>query len=282
MRSPTLWRGWALLRVDGPIGAGRAVLRRLVRLFRRSRVLSETAFVADALLKDGRYRSGGVMMDVGAHHGAVFAEFAQRGWRVYAFEPDRKNLQRISVAFGRLSNVFIDDRAVSDVSVVETPFFVSSQSSGISGLSAFDESHQQAGVVDTVTIDDFVAAVGIQNIDYLKIDTEGYDLMVLKGFPWARMRPTVIVCEYENHKTTPLGYNFHDVAEFLTDKGYSVIVSEWYPISRYGHEHRWRRHETYPCDLPDDSGRGNLIASCDDRLLAGTPQRFQAAESASA
>jgi FkbM family methyltransferase len=276
MMSTTLRRGWALLRVDGPVEASRAVFRKLARLSQSPHEVSETDFVAEALLSRRRHRSNGVMMDVGAHHGAVFAEFAKHGWQVCAFEPDRKNRERITAAFGRLNNVIIDDRAVSDVSANEVAFFVSTQSSGISSLSAFDESHNQAGVVTTVTIDDFTVAKEIHEIDYLKIDTEGYDLMVLKGFPWDRMRPTVIICEFENRKTVPLGYNFRDLADFLSAKGYQSIVSEWFPITSYGRKHRWRRYATYPCDLADDSGWGNLIASNDSELLANVLKRFEA------
>jgi FkbM family methyltransferase len=163
MRSTTVRRGWALIRVEGPVGAGRAIVRRLVRLSRRSHALSETELVADALLGNGQ-RTNGVMMDVGAHDGAVFADFAQRGWQVYAFEPDPKNRERIAVAFGRQRNVHVDESAVSDVSQADAAVFVSSQSSGISGLSAFDDSHEQAGVVTTVTIDDFVGQESIRNI----------------------------------------------------------------------------------------------------------------------
>ncbi|ORA68757.1 hypothetical protein BST23_02730 [Mycolicibacterium elephantis] len=216
------------------------------------------------------------MFDVGAHYGEVFAEYSQRGWQVYAFEPDPKNRRRIDVAFGRLPNVHVDNRAVSDVSAQGATFFSSSQSSGISGLSAFDESHEQAGVVDTITIADFVNAEGLDKIDYLKVDTEGYDLMVLRGFPWDHMRPSVVVCEFENRKTQPLGYNFHDIADFLHTKGYSVIVSEWFPISRYGADHRWRRYATYPCELVEESGWGNLIASTDQKLISRILQKFEA------
>ena len=272
MKSAALRRGWALLRVDGPTGAARAVSRRLMRLSRRSHVVSETAIVASVLSLDGL--SNGVMMDIGAHHGAVFAEFAKRGWQVYAFEPDRRNLKRISTAFGDLTNVHVDHRAVSDVSGVEVPFFSSSQSSGISSLSAFDESHTQAGMVTTVSLDDFAEDQDVSRVDYLKIDTEGYDLMVLKGFPWERMRPKVIVCEFEDKKTVPLGYNLDDIAGFISAKGYKVIVSEWFPIASYGSAHRWRRHAMYPCELADECGWGNLIASNDDRLLERIMRRL--------
>jgi hypothetical protein len=79
-------------------------------------------------------------------------------------------------------------------------------------------------------------------VDFLKIDTEGFDLMVLKGYPWTQSpRPRVILCEFEDAKTVPLGYDFHQLAAFLVGEGYQLIISEWYPVKAYGGLHRWRR-----------------------------------------
>src|SRR3546814_10935540 len=81
----------------------------------------------------------------------------------------------------------------------------------------------------------------IDGVDFLKVDTEGHDLFVLQGFPWERFRPAVIECEFEDAKTVPLGYTFHDMARFLLAKGYRVLVSEWHPIIRSGVRPDWRR-----------------------------------------
>src|SRR3546814_302056 len=100
----------------------------------------------------------------------------------------------------------------------------------------------------------------IDGVDFLKVDTEGHDLFALKGFPWERFRPAVIECEFEDAKTVPLGYTFHDMARFLLEKGYRVLVSEWHPIIRYGVRHDWRRLVAYPCELSDEVAWGNILA----------------------
>jgi hypothetical protein len=87
------------------------------------------------------------------------------------------------------------------------------------------------------------------SVDFLKIDTEGHDLFVLQGFPWERNRPQVIECEFEDLKSKPLGYTTKDMADFLVGKGYTVYVSEWHPILKYGQRHDWHRLQKYPCDL---------------------------------
>jgi hypothetical protein len=100
----------------------------------------------------------------------------------------------------------------------------------------------------------------IEQVHFLKIDAEGSDLFVLQGFPWDWIKPDVVVCEFEDDKTDALGYRFRDLADYLVSQGYEILVSEWYPIKRYGTSHRWRRFVSYPCDLVDPHAWGNLIA----------------------
>lgn len=206
---------------------------------------------------------GRLMIDVGAHHGWAHAPFLKKGWRIFAFEPDEENrrklLERLSTSANK-ALLTLDTRCVSNRSQKGVSFYRSEQSSGISGLSAFHESHVEAQRVDTTTLSEYFEDQELPAVDFLKIDTEGHDLFVLQGFPWARTRPAVIECEFEDTKTVPLGYTFHDLARFLLDKGYAVYVSEWHPIIRYGIRHDWNRLTRYPCELADAKGWGNLLA----------------------
>ena len=115
-------------------------------------------------------------------------------------------------------------------------------------------------MVDVVTLRKILANINYPHVDYLKIDTEGHDLFVLKGFPWENIRPDIIECEFEDFKTVPLGYTFKTLAEFLTNLHYHVYVSEWYPIHKYGIRHDWRCLQKYPANLLDPKSWGNLIA----------------------
>ena len=201
-----------------------------------------------------------IMLDVGACKGDSLAPFAEGGWTVYAFEPDDENRAELNRRWGHNTNVHIDARAVSDKAATDLPFFRSPVSDGISSLAAFHESHESAGLVDATTIAEFTAEHELGQIGYLKVDTEGFDMFVLEGVDWDREPPDVILCEFENAKTRPLGYSFDDLASFLVDRGYGVVVSEWYPVVEYGQTHRWRSFAQYPCPLADSEAWGNLIA----------------------
>jgi len=203
------------------------------------------------------------MIDVGAHVGGSLIKFAQDGWKIFAFEPDDLNRSKLVKLCKRakLFNVNIDSRAISDKGEKELSFYRSDVSSGISGLSVFDDSHEEVQKVNTITLENYCDKNNIDKVDFLKIDTEGWDYFVLKGFPFAEITPRIILAEFEDHKTIPHGYTWKDMAKFLIDKGYTVAVSEWYPVIEYGGNHKWRDITTYPCELIDKKATGNLIAA---------------------
>ena len=154
--------------------------------------------------------------------------------------------------------------AVSDQKASEVSFFTSPESTGISGLSAFRDTHSESARVEVTTVADIIEERGLASVDFLKIDVEGFDYSVLKGVPWDRLKPEVIECEFEDAKTLPLGHSWKDIAQFLQEKGYAVYVSEWHPIVRYGIAHDWRRVFRYgDTDVPADAW-GNLLAFRDD------------------
>lgn len=229
--------------------------RLLVRLIRGGN-LHEVHIVEGAFKSLGTI---GVMIDVGAHHGSSLDGFAEAGWTVYAFEPDPKNRAYLTSLVGHRPNVHIDIRGVSDAPKKDVPFFTSEVSTGISSLSSFHVSHREALRIDLVTLSQFAEEKHISRVDFLKIDTEGFDIFVLKGFPWERFTPQCVVCEYENRKTEALGYNTDDMYNFLIARGYEVAISEWCPVVEYGGSVTWKAFRRSPAEIDPDSW-GNLIA----------------------
>ncbi|MEP0069093.1 FkbM family methyltransferase [Pyruvatibacter sp.] len=225
------------------------------------RVLGRSGFDEVQLVYETFADSGfvGTMVDVGAHHGTSLGKFASDGWKVVAFEPDNLNRAFLEQAHGHRKNLHIDIRAVADQAQEALPFYGSDVSTGISGLSAFHESHEKRQVVEVTTLATALPPYDVSSVDFLKIDTEGHDLFVLKGLDWATQAPDAVVCEFEDRKTLPLGYSVRDLTTFLEDKGYRVLVSEWWPIEEYGSIHKWRRFVSPSQDTEGDAW-GNLIA----------------------
>ena len=222
----------------------------------------EEVSLVEALFAQGLVATRGdrpVMFDVGACVGDAHAWFANEGWEVHAFEPNPPMHEKIASNLG--PHVTLNQLAVSDKSGKKVDFFTSEESVGISSMLAFRETHKATATVETIRLDDYCAAQGVDHIDFLKVDTEGFDLFVLKGLNWETHAPSVVVCEFEDNKTRALDYTFGDLVKFLIERGYQVFVSEWHPITRYGAgEHRWRAMHHWPCELFDANAWGNLIA----------------------
>jgi FkbM family methyltransferase len=207
-------------------------------------------------------RHTGVMVDVGAHGGESFSRFAKHHWRIHAFEPDSANRAKLREKFGALPNLTLDPRAVSDEPAAAATLFTSSVATSISSLAAFHESHSAGEKVAVTSLDLFFAEAGLTAVDFLKIDAEGFDWRVLRGVPWARVRPRFVMCEFEDIRTSDAdGYRMDNMGRLLHEQGYTVIVSEWFPVRQYGVLHDWRRFARFPCGLADPKGWGNLLAA---------------------
>jgi FkbM family methyltransferase len=190
-----------------------------------------------------RPRDAGVVVDVGAQFGTSFRPYLNIGWRALAFEPDSTKWPTLQKY---ISNplLTISNKAVSDIVKNDVQFFTSSESNGISSLLAFRDSHVPSEKVTQTTLRIELAAANITQIDYLKIDTEGYDYLVLQGHDW-RILPEVIMCEFDEVKTRHIGKTHHDLGQLLLSRGYTVWCSAWQPLVKYGSGHTWHSMTPY-------------------------------------
>ncbi len=239
---------------------------RLFKFKKYSRIrhahIEETAIIAKCSEDVGVTNK--VMLDVGAHHGSSLSRFVDNNWTIYAFEPDPNNRQKLINRYSKRENVYIDSRAVGEVIESGRTFYSSEESSGISGMLEFRESHKKVASVDVTTVKEIVKEYSIKHVNFLKIDVEGYDFMVLKSVPWDIVKPEFIECEFEDAKTNLLGFSYYDIGDYLVSKGYIVYLSEWHPIIKYGIKHDWCCLKKYPCKLEDSNGWGNFLAFLKD------------------
>jgi FkbM family methyltransferase len=132
----------------------------------------------------------GTWIDVGAHHGETTLGYAQEnpGLTVYAFEP---NLRAAVSVMGRAQNFIVIPMAVAQTNG-SADFYVNEYEQASSLLPMREEGRQSwvggealkttATVkVPTIRLDTFIAMMGIQRVDFLKVDTQGADLEVLKS-----------------------------------------------------------------------------------------------------
>lgn len=140
-------------------------------------------FLADVFL--GALREGQTFIDVGANFGFYSVAGARRvgsTGRVYAFEPTPTAFALLgrNVEANALANVSPHEVCVGAASG-EVDFFVSAEPS-FSSLSQTGRAElAEVKRMRAVSIDDFCREHGIQSIDAMKVDVEGFDYAVLLG-----------------------------------------------------------------------------------------------------
>ena len=230
------------------------------RLYLFKYIFEESDLVSEYLIRDQKNKSG-VFVDVGSAWGKATKRLLQNNWTGYSFEPDKSESKMAELLKLRKYKRFnIDHRAVSDKSGKKLTLYKSSDSEGITSLHEFSN-HSPSVFVETVALKDYIKKHEIHNIDFLKIDTEGHEIFVLKGFPFEKIKPLIIVAEFDNRKAKNAGVSTYDqITELLLSKGYKLYISEWYPIVKYGGVHKYKCLIKYPSKLNSKEAWGNIIA----------------------
>jgi FkbM family methyltransferase len=133
---------------------------------------------------------GGVVVDVGACLGdmtATFSEFVgPKGW-VHAFEPNPMVMDCLCYNVARRENVLLYDFALG-ASKGQANIIVDHNNIGASYLLRIN-----SGTVEVRPLDDI--ARGWDRLDFIKIDAEGYEPLVLAGAKMTlrRLRPVLLV-----------------------------------------------------------------------------------------
>jgi FkbM family methyltransferase len=212
-----------------------------------------------------------ILVDVGAHVGYVSRQFADKGWKIIAFEPEPDNRHDLENNLKKYPDVTIIPKAVSNQDDQSVVFYVSSEYWGIHSLKPFHETHQPKLTVQTTRLDTALKKLNITDVTLLKIDTEGADFLVLQGFDFNQIKPEIVMCEFADDRSVPnFGCSHHDIAKYMREQGYEVFISEWASITEYGRKgqrsdpHYFLQCTRYP--LNHDPAWGNLIFVRNDRV----------------
>jgi len=214
--------------------------------------------------RDQRIDRPRCMVDVGACHGAMAAPLLAHGWRAELLEPDpaaREVLERNLAGYAAQIRVHAIAAGRQSADAVEF------HQSAIQGLSGLGESPFGATAsvlrVPSVSLEDFLAQREIADVDFLKIDAEGYDFDVLESLDFRRVKPELVLIEYGAHfaRQTPAIVNAA-IAD-MAARGYGALVFGYADDGNFKRA-RWvyRLTELWVDPLSvtqDDASFGNIL-----------------------
>lgn len=177
---------------------------------------------------------GGHILDVGANIGytaAVFARAVSPGFKVFAFEPERRNYERLVRTLRRLGHAERSEAVHAAVGAAEGTIGIWQNQRHHAGHRISTDVFRAGRGVSTsdtvpqVTVDAFTRERSIEAaVRFIKIDVEGYEPAVCEGME-ATVRASRDVClalEYAPDAIRELGLMPDAVLEFLYRHGFVI------------------------------------------------------------
>lgn len=188
------------------------------------------------VLHETKNMRGGVFVEFGAADGKGGSNShlleAHYGWRGILVEPARS--WHADLAKNR--QCIVDHRCVTD-RTGDQVLFRDCTERPLSTIDSYRHADRYGGQrvasaryeVNTVSLNDLLDQHGLEQIDYLSIDTEGSELMILSAFDFERFRPQVITVEHAYEPQRRAG-----LFDLLTRHGYRrkyeslSQIDDWY------------------------------------------------------
>jgi FkbM family methyltransferase len=161
-----------------------------------------------------------LIFDIGANVGQTYERFRKEfpDSRIVSFEPVKKTWEALVERLANDPNAKAEQLALGDASGTAT-IGVSDEWSVLNSLAVKNwatDVRQETIHVDT--IDNYCSSNGIRRVDLLKIDTDGYDVQVMKG--WNTVEVGAVFCEVGFNRGNDRNNHFADVADFLEARGF--------------------------------------------------------------
>ncbi len=172
---------------------------------------------------------GTTVVDTGCNFGTISIPMARRlgpKGTVYSFDISLYMINKFinniklnnNLAYINIFNVALSDKCGEEVYFNDVQFTDKEQVNyGDIRINSKDNCSGQ--MINTRTIDSYA----LDNVSFIKVDCQGYDLKVLRGAvnTITKYRP-VVVFEWESHMAEPHGDTFQDTIDFFSSIDYKV------------------------------------------------------------
>jgi FkbM family methyltransferase len=225
--------------------------RRIVSTERGKFYIAPFSHFGYFMLRDGDYEPallsflessidrGSVVIDVGAHEGyfsVVAAQLVGKEGQVVAIEPQTRVLPILgyNLRLNGLDNVHVVECAVSDRAAVGSLYLDPGHNTGGTGLTNMSRYRRSTQQVPTRRLADILRDCGIDHVDLVKMDIEGYEYEAILGSPelFASQRVETLALELHGTQMRARGRNPEAIQAFLLDSGYVLDLTNSYNLDK--------------------------------------------------
>ena len=175
-------------------------------------------------------KPGNVLFDIGANGGLftiIAAKQVGSSGHVYAFEPGLQELKllRHNIAINNLTNVTVIEAAVSNKK--GTTQFAISHDGAMNSLAQTNHPSQKIEswqTVEMTTIDNVIEELSIPQVNFIKIDVEGAEKLVIEGAKniLSSDKNPIILFEASDLNAISFGYSAQELISEIQSAQFSV------------------------------------------------------------
>ncbi|MCU0536475.1 MAG: FkbM family methyltransferase [Hydrococcus sp. Prado102] len=166
-----------------------------------------------------------IVFDVGANHGqwSIRVKKIFPDATIHCFEIIPETFNSLSSNLNSYTEVISNSFGLSDFNRKVDVTYIPTQDSGSSIQSLPWKLDSKIIECDVITGDDYTKKNKIEIINFMKIDTEGHELFVLKGFSDFLTKNIITLIQFEyGYTCIPSKIILGDFYDFLIPKGYSI------------------------------------------------------------
>lgn len=167
-------------------------------------------------------RRDDICLDIGANFGwytTLLSRLCSDG-EIHAFEPMPdifSELEQTRKLAGEPKNIHLNNLALGDENRLIDLYRFTEMSSGFSSFSADGKDNFQTFSVPMMTLDSYLTDKKINDVNFVKLDIEGAELMFLRGATklFKQSTPPIFMAEMALATTKSFGYLPNDLIEFI-------------------------------------------------------------------
>ena len=199
-----------------------------------------------------------ILIDVGAHKGETIQEFLSNFniKNIYSFEASSKTFEELQAETEKLKkkfaltnieifnfgvgssnkkNIFyeLEDSNSSTFNIIDrNSSYYKKKNRILSFFFLKNKSDIKKTEISQIKLSEFINKKNIYHIDILKIDTEGYELEVLKGLEHEISNIKFIYFEHHYDNMIKKNYKYSDIHDYLKVKGFQKVFKIKMPLRK--------------------------------------------------